>query len=379
MTIKGLTDRNMAFPEIGQIRKGAAKVEGENRPGKDLPYFRVIFDENEAKREALFRAKYGDKPDEINIVFPFDDIGSVWSDWYEAYTAGRMVARSDGEKFIYLVDVRNGEIKVKNGLPWTEHTEIVGQYKSSNGKVENIKMKPTGRLRVVIPELQSFAYLMVHTTSLHDIINIGDQLRAIQAVHGGHIAGIPLVMRRRPKKVSTPNADGTRARRTKYLISIEADPEWVKRKLMEMKNLALPGNGLSLLPTNPAQEPEPDIEDGHYEPDEDEVDEAGLKETAEELSGVQKPDAAPGATMVIETACSTKSSDGTEYGDIQTKDLAHHINALEKSIKDNGLTVEEKTEKQFKRDCIKAIFAWRSANPGKMRPDLFDTPEATDE
>ena len=42
MPIVGLTDRGMAFPQIGDIRKGEPK--GENQPGKDLRWFRVEFD-----------------------------------------------------------------------------------------------------------------------------------------------------------------------------------------------------------------------------------------------------------------------------------------------------------------------------------------------
>ena len=64
----------------------------------------------------------------------------------------------------------------------------------------------------------------------------------------GRIAGIPFILRRRPRKISTPRPDGSRARYEKWLLSIEADPEWVKQMLMETKRLALPGNGLALLP-----------------------------------------------------------------------------------------------------------------------------------
>jgi hypothetical protein len=95
-----------------------------------------------------------------------------------------------------------------------------------------------------VPELKRLAYLIVMTTSVHDIINISEQLRGIASMNSGRIAGIPLVLRRRPKKISTPSGEnGKRARREKWLISIEADPEWVKAKLAKMHHDALPGNG----------------------------------------------------------------------------------------------------------------------------------------
>lgn len=257
MPIKGLSDRGLSFPEVGQIRKGAKKT--ENKPGADLSYFRVEFDEREVKAAATFKQIYGEQPTAIRIILPFNEIERMWDAWLEAYTAGRMVARSDGEYFIYLIDTDTGELLVKNGIdlktnmprPYRED-QPVGSYVDGKGKKRPIMCKPSGRLKVIIPELARAAYLTVMTTSVHDIANISDQLRAFQTLNHGRIAGIPLILRRRPKSISTPNADGTRARRVKWLISIEADPEWVKAALQETKRLALPGNGLALPePENP--------------------------------------------------------------------------------------------------------------------------------
>lgn len=247
MAIKGLSDRGMSFPEIGQIRKGAPKE--TNAPGKDLQYFRVTFDEQETKAAETFKNAYGEKPAEINILIFSNEIEESWQSWLEAYTAGRMVARADGEKFIYLVDTKTGEILIKDGEPFKKYVpgEPVGTYKS-NGKEEKIYCKPAGRLKVLIPELQRLVYLTVLTTSIHDIINISSQLQMLKEINHGRLAGIPMVLRRRPKKISTPKPDKTRARYSKWLLSIEVDPEWVKAKLLEVKHLALPGNGMDLLP-----------------------------------------------------------------------------------------------------------------------------------
>jgi hypothetical protein len=258
MAIKGLTDRGLSFPEIGQIRKGEKKTDPK-KPGKDLQYFRVVFAEQEAEARAEFERIYGTQPAEIRIILPFNEIERMWDPYLEAYTAGRMVARADGEWFIYLVDVTTGAVMVKNGIDLqTGHPRPyldapVGWYTTQAGKKEAIWCKPTGRLKVIVRELARAAYLTVMTTSIYDIANISDQLRAFQAINGGQLAGIPLVLRRRPRSISTPNADGTRARRVKWLLSIEADPEWVKARLMATKQAALPGNGLALLPESESE------------------------------------------------------------------------------------------------------------------------------
>lgn len=270
MAIKGLTDRGAAFPEIGQIRKGGKK--GNNRPGKDLTYFRVEFDERETKAAETFQSVYGSQPTSIRIILPFDEIDRMWVAWLEAYTAGRMVARSDGEFIIYRVDSKTGEVIVKGGVdvrtgqPAPHPDNDIAGYDYKNNPV---KFKPTGRLKVIIPELARAAYLTVLTTSVHDIANISDQLRAFQELNGGQIKGIPFILRRRPKKISIPNPEDPtkRMRVEKWMLSIEADPDWVKAKLSEVKRLALPENGLeesiSELPAGIANDDE--IEDGEYE------------------------------------------------------------------------------------------------------------------
>lgn len=283
MAIKGLTDRGLSFPEIGQVRKGGKKTD-PRKPGPDLQYFRVVFAEQEAEAQAEFERIYGTQPAEIKIILPFNEIERMWDAWLEAYTAGRMVARADGEYFLYLVDTETGKILVKNGIdvqtgqPRPYLDAPVGWYTTQAGKKEAIWCKPTGRLKVIVPELQRAAYLTVMTTSIYDIANLSDQLRAFQTINGGQLAGIPLMLRRRPRSISTPNADGSRARRVKWLLSIEADPEWVKARLMATKQAALPGNGLALLP-----EGESEVEAagmgyaGHY--DDDEYEEGHFTET----------------------------------------------------------------------------------------------------
>lgn len=239
MPIKGLSDRGLAFPQIGSIRKGAAKDPSKNQPGSDLKYFRMDFDECEKGAIEKFKALYPDgKPTDINIILPFDDIEKVWNPWREAYTAGALIHRCDGEFVNYAINPSTGERVVMN---WHDAKGEMVKCTIQNHANKQQRCKPIGRLMVIVPQLERLAYLVVHTTSIHDIGNISDQLSAIREMNGGHIAGIPLILRRRPVEISTPSgADGKRARREKWLISIEADPEWVSAKIGAMKSAALP-------------------------------------------------------------------------------------------------------------------------------------------
>jgi hypothetical protein len=239
MTIKGLTDRGMEFPCIGTIRKGGKKTQ-EDRPGPDLDYFRVEFDEIETVAAENFHAIYGDKPKTINIIFPphrvMEDIASFW---LEAYTAGRMVARSDGEIYTYLVDTATGEAVVINGETADgkkvlyDPKKPCGFYTSKKtGKQVGVYCKPVGRLKVVIPELRRAAWLSVLTSSKHDCMNLSSQIQAY-LTDLGNIAAIPFLLKRSPRMISTPDPDDKtkRVRREKSLLSIEVSPAWFGKLL----------------------------------------------------------------------------------------------------------------------------------------------------
>lgn len=341
MPIHGLTDRGTALPEIGQIRKGGPKTD-PRRPGPDLDYFRVTFDERETQREQAFRAIYGDKPREINVLLPFDEIPQVWDAWFESYLAGRMVARSDGERMIYQSDPATGEVLVMGGEPYKPHPAdgVVGAYHTQDGRVEQVKLKPVGRLKVVVPELQSLACLVVLTTSIHDIANISKQLEGIKTLNGGRIAGVPLVLRRRPKKISAPKADGTRVRTVKWLLSIEADPAWVRAKLSEMQRLALPGDGVALLPEEIAES----LPDDLAENDTDDFDEGVFEPEAE-------PEIEPDEMTIEAAEYELSVTTGELYGSIPTEALAHRLNAM---LKVKNPTAEQRRKIQAARMILQA-------------------------
>jgi hypothetical protein len=255
MGIKGITDRPAQFPQIGQLRKGAPKPADGKRPGADLHYFRATFDERETESAAIFTKRYGDEPTEIDVLLPFNSVGENLDAWRETYVAGGLIHRCDGERIWYEVDPRTGERLVTAGEP----------SKRCDGSAE---CKPVGRLRVLIPQLQRLAYLTVLTGSVHDILNLHRQLEALLQING-KLAGVPLKLRRRPIKISTPSGEnGKRARREKWLLSIEADPEWVRHKLLAMKAAALPDNGLDEeLPLLEAPDEPDDVEEGLPDPE----------------------------------------------------------------------------------------------------------------
>lgn len=248
MPITGLTDRGSAFPQIGVIRKGVLRKneKGVDYP-TDLPHFRVVFDEEEKEAQEQFEALFTAEPKEIEVRMPFPEPERCLEAWKEAYVAGAMLHRCDGDWVQRAIHHKTGEVLVSNGLdvktgkPVRCEGKPVAVYKDSKGEEKEVRCSPVARMRVIIPVLKRMAYLVVLTGSKHDIINLMAQLRAIQDISPRHsLIGIPMMLRRRVKEISTPGTGGKRMRRKKSLLSIEADPKWVAAMLDAMAKNALP-------------------------------------------------------------------------------------------------------------------------------------------
>ena len=231
MPIKGLTDRNAPkFPRIGFIRKGGPKRErnGKEIMGLDLDHFR--FDSDDAEACAAFKEAYGDEPRQINVFFPWPDVDQNWQAWREEYTASALQHRCDGETCVLWLDKKTGEYS-------TDPEPCPGGCKE------------IGYLNVIIPELGRMAYVTVLTHSINDIMEIQNNLEAYQLL-GGQLRGVPFVLRRIERKISTPSGknDGKRARRAKWLMHLETKPGWTRLKLAGMEMDAIPANVRAALP-----------------------------------------------------------------------------------------------------------------------------------
>lgn len=225
MAIKGLTDQAAALPIIGQLRKGDEKT--GNRPGKDLQYFRFTSGDPEVVN--LFYKHHSQEPQSINVMLPFRTTDENMDAWIEKWVAGGLEYRSDGETVV-LWQTPEGHYSTEEKDDPKPTIGKDGKRADGSGQV--------GRLSVVIPEMGRFATVTVLTTSKHDIMNLTKQLRSYEGLRGD-LRGIPFVLTRKPVKISTPNGD-KRARREKWMLSIETQPAWTMRQISAMQQAALP-------------------------------------------------------------------------------------------------------------------------------------------
>lgn len=226
MPIKGLTNRPPQFPCIGQLRKGGVKPEGNRGPGRDLDYFR--FDTDDERAREMFTSAHGDKPRHVTVYLPYPTTDQNFSAWQESWTAAQLNHRCDGE-VCYSYDA-SGQL-VPNGQPCPD---------KSKPKADRNRCKQVGRLQVIVPALERFAYVTVLTSSLYDIIALSEQLSAIEALRG-KLQGIPMILSRHEREISMPKPDGSRQRVKKWMLAIEVSPEWAALELQSMQRIALAG------------------------------------------------------------------------------------------------------------------------------------------
>lgn len=331
--------QQIAFPEVAVLRKGTPKVKGQNGfiQGSDLgKNFRIAFypgttDSREAwqrahpetyvkydmtyRRPGQYAEPDGFEVERIRAMVPFRSVFDAWEWANEAHSAGRMVAKADDEHYLMLRDPLNGKYIVQNGEPYTEyhHGDVVRYEK--NGKQTVLPIRTVGRLRLFIPELERMVFITLKTTSFYDRLNIDANLSAIQflanTLNGGNAAGVPFFIYRREQEVTWNKPDGSAARVKKWLVNIEADPEWVKVATARMANFALTGTVSQALlapppppqmaaPVNPYDEPdepgdEPDygdqgdIIDGQAEPVEPPAPEPPATQPAPQPAASQPP------------------------------------------------------------------------------------------
>jgi hypothetical protein len=348
---------DISFPVVCQIRKGAAKriITKNGRQvetvGSDLGrQFRVVFAGGAETFQDLFLSATDDKgnpiyssltPDVLRATLTFSTVDACWECHDDAYTAGRLVARGDDGLLSMLRDPFNGDYLVRDGriAPGVRfETDSQGRmtYRSATagvmligfqphqdgldyepgarvvyeraGKHIALKLRPSGKLRIWLPVFRRLVLSELVTTSYYDKLNIESQLAGIQAIasalNQGNVAGIPLLIYRRLTNISRTTEDGGAARTDKWLVCIEADPDWVSAATAMLRRNAFGSVAVPALPAGdavlhaPAAAPDPDEDDEDDDVLEGEVtevhpDPAPDPEPVPDVPEVERPAPAP--------------------------------------------------------------------------------------
>ncbi|WP_434576892.1 hypothetical protein [Thermoanaerobacterium thermosaccharolyticum] len=188
--IKGLTDR-IKIARLGKIHLGEKKT--SEKSGNLYPsatdFFVVHQDANTPKEIAdKFHQIYGDRPKELNIMFPLDDPEKFFPQWLKRYANGTLVCKGDGEKAI--------ETEPKTG----ERKEIQCKYKNCP-YYQKKQCREIGNLQFYVSEIPGGVF-QIDTSSYNSILEVNTAIKLIKDQNNGHIANIPLKLTLRPSQVT---------------------------------------------------------------------------------------------------------------------------------------------------------------------------------
>lgn len=219
MPILSLTRQSSSLPPLGKLYKGGKKRKKINDKGKefeimglDQPYFRFESQDPDAMR--MFEREYGNEPTSIKIFLVHDTPEKAFQFWMEDWDGGNLIHRCD-EKDCVIWRQPNGKMS-------TEPKPCPGGCKR------------VGRLYFVVPALRRFASVMLETHSIHDILQLQDNLN-IAYERIGNLSEFPFLLSRRDKQITYVGDDQKPHKITKSLLYLEPQPDVLEQRMRRLE------------------------------------------------------------------------------------------------------------------------------------------------
>jgi len=171
---------------------------------------------------------YGDRPSELDVMLPINDIEAVFPQAYKWY------GESKGLKCI-----GNGETAMR----LNEKTQTMEERDCPCELLETNGCAKRAHLLVILPGINMGGVYQIDIGSYHSIVDINSGLDFVQALVG-RFAMVPLKLKRVPKET---NANGQRQLHHTLQVILDADVNMINtlrentsRVLLSTKNIALP-------------------------------------------------------------------------------------------------------------------------------------------
>ena len=240
------------IPRLGKIHLGVKAT--SSRTGGEYPkatdYF-VVPDE--------VKAVYGDKPTELEIMFPVEDPELFAQQWLRAYSLTQgLVCIGDGANARRKIDTATGDMASHETKAWEWH-EITCDPQECP-EYQDKHCRRVMNLQFLLPSVPGLGVYQIDTSSFYSIVNINSMIKMLKGVLG-RCSMIPLTLALGPIEVSPAG----QTKKTVYIMHIKKDI-----KLAELAKVAQ-------LPPARVLIPEPETE----EPPEDLFPPVALKETKE--------------------------------------------------------------------------------------------------
>ncbi|MBA7613099.1 hypothetical protein ES703_20342 [subsurface metagenome] len=270
MPIKDVSNARI-LPRLGKIRLGIKVDEPNKKPyPKALDYFNVP-DE--------IKPIVGEKPKELQIVFPSNDMEQVARQYLRCYgqTFG-LVCWGDGVNCHRKVDTLTGDLAGRNTKDWEWKDNMTCDYEEC--PEYGARCRRVMNLMFMLPDVPGLGVWQIDTTSFYSIREVNSTLEMIRNLTRspdypeGRIAFIPLTLTLGPYDVSPPGI----SKKTVHIMHIRTDvklSDIIKRAMLPPGRVLVPEPELEEAPGDlfpkevleiaeagtPAPEPEPEVED----------------------------------------------------------------------------------------------------------------------
>lgn len=240
MPIEGVSNI-VRMPRLGKIHLGI-KVE---RPGKH-PYpqatdYFVVPDE--------VADIFGEKPKELEIMFPIEDSDQFAQQWYRCYSMTQgLVCIGDGVSSRRKFDLKTGAIAGRDTKAW-EWKEGWPCDPQECPEYLSKRCRRVMNLQVLIPQVPGLGVWQIDTSSFYSIVNINSMIKLLKNL-AGRCSFIPLTLALGPIEVTPPG----QTKKTVHIMHIKKD-----MKLADIARIALLPPGQVLIPEPETEEAPADL------------------------------------------------------------------------------------------------------------------------
>jgi hypothetical protein len=207
------------LPLLGTIHLGDRQRTTSRRTGQEVEYpvkvdYFLVREDNHTRPEMVeaFRSVYGEKPRQLDVLFPSDDESVIMPVSFSAYRASGLWCRGPGEHPDgtpgIATRVYDPEDPTLAGISLPEgvrpgsmiqvplcHHETCPYH--ANGK----DCKLLARLHVMLPDVPGLGVWRITTSSWNSVKNLLGGIAFVKLFTGGRVAGIPLKLRLVPQQV----------------------------------------------------------------------------------------------------------------------------------------------------------------------------------
>ena len=208
MPIEGVSNV-IRLPRLGKIRLGIKVEKPEKAPYPQATDHFVV--------PPKVQEVYGEKPTELDIMFPCEDPDLFAQQWLRAYsTTQGLVCIGDGATSRRKVDIETGAVASHETKQWEWKEELPCNPQDCPEYLMK-RCRRVMNLQFILPYVPGLGVWQIDTSSFYSILNINSMIRMLQPF--GRYSFIPLRLCLGPVEVSPPGL----SKKTVHIMHIRRD------------------------------------------------------------------------------------------------------------------------------------------------------------